>query len=99
MAGRAAAQLHGPHRTTPGSVTHIPRPGTVERVLGNCWGHVCGAKNDGRRTLDAKQLRSAHREMKGRQSMTLSAAPAAARHVAPSDGRTVRVLGNRVTYK
>jgi quercetin dioxygenase-like cupin family protein len=28
-----------------------------------------------------------------------SAAPVVARHVAPSDGRTVRVLGNHVTYK
>ena len=31
--------------------------------------------------------------------MIRSAAPVAARHVAPSGGRTVRVLGNRVTYK
>ena len=31
--------------------------------------------------------------------MTRSAAPAAARHVAPDGGRTVRVLGNQVTYK
>ena len=28
-----------------------------------------------------------------------SATPVAARHVAPSDGQTVRVLGSRVTYK
>ena len=31
--------------------------------------------------------------------MMRSAAPVAARQVAPSGGRTVRVLGNRVTYK
>jgi quercetin dioxygenase-like cupin family protein len=31
--------------------------------------------------------------------MMRAAAPVAARHVAPSSGRTVRVLGNRVTYK
>jgi quercetin dioxygenase-like cupin family protein len=31
--------------------------------------------------------------------MMRTAAPVAARHVAPSGGRTVRVLGNRVTYK
>jgi quercetin dioxygenase-like cupin family protein len=37
--------------------------------------------------------------MNGRQSMIRGAAPVAARHVAPSGGRTVRVLGNRVTYK